>query len=74
MSLSKYPLNPPSEDQPMIRALPVTSFISFLTPGPGKENPNVVHPKTPTNCDSNLSFDAVTGLRGETIVFKNRYS
>lgn len=30
-------------------------------------------PKAPEKCDPKLSFDAVTGLRGETMVFKDRY-
>ncbi|XP_029028166.1 collagenase 3 [Betta splendens] len=30
-------------------------------------------PVAPTKCDPDLSFDAVTELRGETIVFKDRY-
>lgn len=31
-------------------------------------------PVAPTKCDPELSFDAVTELRGETIVFKDRYT
>lgn len=42
--------------------------------GPGDEDPNPKHPKTPDKCDPSLSLDAITSLRGETIIFKDRYS
>lgn len=52
---------------------------NLLIPCPitGK-NPNhkKVKPKpdAPTKCDPMLTFDAVTELRGETIIFKDRCS
>uniref|UniRef100_G1Q151 Collagenase 3 n=1 Tax=Myotis lucifugus TaxID=59463 RepID=G1Q151_MYOLU len=41
--------------------------------GPGDEDPNPKHPKTPDKCDPSLSLDAITSLRGETIIFKDRF-
>ncbi|XP_068936944.1 collagenase 3 [Petaurus breviceps papuanus] len=41
--------------------------------GPGDEDPDHKHPKTPDKCDPALSLDAVTSLRGETIIFKDRF-
>ncbi|XP_044522198.1 collagenase 3 [Gracilinanus agilis] len=41
--------------------------------GPGDEDPDPKHPKTPDKCDPALSLDAVTSLRGETIIFKDRF-
>ncbi|CAO2636207.1 Collagenase 3 [Lemmus lemmus] len=41
--------------------------------GPGDEDPNPKHPKTPDKCDPALSLDAITSLRGETMIFKDRY-
>ncbi|XP_014715508.1 collagenase 3 [Equus asinus] len=41
--------------------------------GPGDEDPNPKHPKTPDKCDPSLSLDAITSLRGETMVFKDRF-
>jgi hypothetical protein len=55
----------------------VTSVIShthFITAGPGDEDPNPKHPKTPDKCDPALSLDAITSLRGEMMIFKDRYS
>ncbi|XP_005077376.1 collagenase 3 [Mesocricetus auratus] len=46
--------------------------IQFLY-GPGDEDPNPKHPKTPEKCDPALSLDAITSLRGETIIFKDRF-
>ncbi|TKC37354.1 hypothetical protein EI555_003675, partial [Monodon monoceros] len=40
--------------------------------GPGDEDPNPKHPKTPDKCDPSLSLDAITSLRGETMIFKDR--
>ncbi|CAF94455.1 unnamed protein product, partial [Tetraodon nigroviridis] len=39
-------------------------------PNPPKVKPK---PEAPKKCDPMLSVDAVTGLRGETMVFKDRY-
>lgn len=50
-----------------------TSHICFATAGPGDEDPNPKHPKTPDKCDPALSLDAITSLRGETMIFKDRY-
>ncbi|XP_067890189.1 collagenase 3-like [Heterodontus francisci] len=36
-------------------------------------NPRPTPPRTPEKCDPNLSFDAVAGLRGEMILFKDRF-
>lgn len=49
--------------------------FEFPIPGPNP-NPRKVKPKpdAPNKCDPMLSFDAVTELRGETIIFKDRYS
>uniref|UniRef100_A0A8C9Y115 Collagenase 3 n=1 Tax=Sander lucioperca TaxID=283035 RepID=A0A8C9Y115_SANLU len=46
--------------------------IHDLCPNP---NPRKVKPKpdAPNKCDPMLSFDAVTELRGETIIFKDRF-
>uniref|UniRef100_A0A8C2LLQ2 Collagenase 3 n=1 Tax=Cricetulus griseus TaxID=10029 RepID=A0A8C2LLQ2_CRIGR len=41
--------------------------------GPGDEDPNPKHPKTPEKCDPALSLDAITSLRGETMIFKDRF-
>ncbi|KAI5266492.1 Collagenase 3 [Manis pentadactyla] len=41
--------------------------------GPGDEDPNPKHPKTPDKCDPSLSLDAITSLRGEMMVFKDRF-
>lgn len=45
--------------------------ISGPNPDSKKVKPK---PDAPTKCDPMLSFDAVTELRGETIVFKDEYS
>lgn len=57
-----------------VRSSSVTSFTHFITSGPGDEDPNPKHPKTPDKCDPSLSLDAITSLRGETLIFKDRYS
>ncbi|KAM9389496.1 collagenase 3-like [Phaethornis superciliosus] len=41
--------------------------------GAGDKDPNPKHPKTPEKCDPDLSLDAVTELRGEMLVFKDRF-
>ncbi|XP_029458283.1 collagenase 3-like [Rhinatrema bivittatum] len=41
--------------------------------GPGDQDPYAKHPKTPDKCDPELSIDAVTELRGEMIIFKDRF-
>ncbi|XP_075404849.1 collagenase 3 [Tenrec ecaudatus] len=41
--------------------------------GQGDEDPDTSHPKTPEKCDPTLTFDAVTSLRGEIIIFKDRF-
>lgn len=48
-------------------------FIPHVGPNP---NPKKVKPKpdAPNKCDPKLTFDAVTELRGETIIFKDRCS
>lgn len=43
-----------------------------MIPGAGDKDPNPKHPKTPEKCDANLSLDAITGLRGEMLIFKDR--
>lgn len=45
------------------------------TTGPNP-NPKKVKPRpdAPKKCDPELTFDAVTELRGETIIFKDRYN
>ena len=55
------------------RSSSVTSLTHFMTAGPGDEDPNSKHPKTPDKCDPSLSLDAITSLRGETLIFKDRY-
>lgn len=53
----------------------VTSGVTLdLIAGPNP-NPKKVKPKpeAPKKCEPTLSVDAVTGLRGETMVFKDRY-
>nr|ASW27997.1 matrix metallopeptidase 13 [Ambystoma mexicanum] len=41
--------------------------------GPGYRDPNPKHPRTPEKCDPELSIDAVTELRGEKLIFKDRF-
>ncbi|KAM9321359.1 collagenase 3-like [Gastrophryne carolinensis] len=41
--------------------------------GPGDKDPNPKHPKTPEKCDPELAIDAVTELRGERFIFKDRF-
>ncbi|CAM5073248.1 unnamed protein product [Natator depressus] len=41
--------------------------------GAGDRDPNPEHPKTPEKCDENLSLDAITELRGEMMIFKDRF-
>ncbi|KAG8550309.1 hypothetical protein GDO81_026753 [Engystomops pustulosus] len=41
--------------------------------GPGNRDPNPKHPKTPEKCDPDLEIDAVTELRGEKFIFKDRF-
>uniref|UniRef100_G3UUS8 Collagenase 3 n=1 Tax=Meleagris gallopavo TaxID=9103 RepID=G3UUS8_MELGA len=41
--------------------------------GPGDRDPNPKHPKTPEKCAADLSIDAITKLRGEMLVFKDRF-
>lgn len=55
------------------RSSSATSLTHFMTAGPGDEDPNSKHPKTPDKCDPSLSLDAITSLRGETLIFKDRY-
>lgn len=43
-----------------------------MIPGAGDRDPNPKHPKTPEKCDPELSLDAITELRGEMLVFKDR--
>jgi len=44
-------------------------------PGPNPDSKKVKpKPEAPNKCDPMLSLDAVTELRGETIIFKDRYS
>lgn len=42
--------------------------------GPRDEDPNPKHPKTPDKCDPALTLDAITSLRGEMMIFKDRCS
>ncbi|XP_068122969.1 collagenase 3-like [Hyperolius riggenbachi] len=41
--------------------------------GAGSKDPNPKHPKTPEKCDPDLEIDAVTELRGERFIFKDRF-
>ncbi|XP_030055224.1 collagenase 3-like [Microcaecilia unicolor] len=41
--------------------------------GAGDQDPYAKHPKTPEKCDPELSIDAITGLRGEMLIFKDRF-
>ncbi|XP_053312477.1 collagenase 3-like [Spea bombifrons] len=41
--------------------------------GSGNRDPHPKHPKTPEKCDPELSIDAVTELRGEKMIFKDRF-
>ncbi|KAG8452972.1 hypothetical protein GDO86_004687 [Hymenochirus boettgeri] len=41
--------------------------------GPGNRDPNPKHPKTPEKCDPDLVIDAITELRGEKMIFKDRF-
>ncbi|XP_040196160.1 collagenase 3-like [Rana temporaria] len=41
--------------------------------GAGNKDPNHNHPKTPEKCDPELEIDAVTELRGEKFIFKDRF-
>lgn len=66
---SQKPALPPSHDPGHLE----TSHICFAPAGPGDEDPNPKHPKTPDKCDPALSLDAITSLRGETMIFKDRY-
>lgn len=43
-----------------------------MIPGAGDKDPNPKHPKTPEKCDADLSLDAITELRGEMLIFKDR--
>lgn len=51
----------------------VNAICPITGPNP---NPKKVKPKpdAPNKCDPSLTFDAVTELRGETIIFKDRYN
>jgi len=51
----------------------VGKFLSYyMVPGAGDRDPNPKHPKTPEKCAADLSIDAITKLRGEMLVFKDR--
>uniref|UniRef100_A0A670ITI9 Collagenase 3 n=2 Tax=Podarcis muralis TaxID=64176 RepID=A0A670ITI9_PODMU len=41
--------------------------------GAGDHDPHPDHPKTPEKCDANLTLDAITELRGEMVIFKDRF-
>uniref|UniRef100_A0A8D0C6Y7 Collagenase 3 n=1 Tax=Salvator merianae TaxID=96440 RepID=A0A8D0C6Y7_SALMN len=41
--------------------------------GAGDHDPNPDHPKTPEKCSDNLTLDAITELRGELMIFKDRF-
>ncbi|MEE6472875.1 hypothetical protein FKM82_009757 [Ascaphus truei] len=41
--------------------------------GSGDRDPNPKHPKTPEKCDPDLTIDAITELRGEKMIFKDRF-
>uniref|UniRef100_A0A8C5WEH7 Collagenase 3 n=1 Tax=Leptobrachium leishanense TaxID=445787 RepID=A0A8C5WEH7_9ANUR len=41
--------------------------------GPGTSDPHRKHPKTPERCDPQLTLDAITELRGEKFIFKDRF-
>ncbi|CAH2225384.1 collagenase 3 [Pelobates cultripes] len=41
--------------------------------GAGNSDPNPKHPKTPEKCDPELALDAITELRGEKFIFKDRF-
>lgn len=53
-----------------VNIVKLTSYA--IIPGAGDKDPNPKHPKTPDKCDVELSLDAITELRGEMLVFKDR--
>lgn len=53
-----------------INIVKLTSYDTIT--GAGDKDPNPKHPKTPEKCDVELSLDAITELRGEMLVFKDR--
>lgn len=55
----------------MARALTL-GWIAGPNPNPNDDKVKP-RPDAPKKCDPMLSIDAVTGLRGETMVFKDRY-
>lgn len=57
----------------LTKEMNIVKFRSYYTiPGAGDKDPNPKHPKTPEKCDADLSLDAITELRGEMLVFKDR--
>lgn len=59
---------------PLKHSWPFIRSIVFTTHSGPNPNPRKVKPKpdAPNKCDPALTFDAVTELRGETIIFKDR--
>lgn len=59
---------------PLKHSWPFIRSIVFTTHSGPNPNPRKVKPKpdAPNKCDPMLTFDAVTELRGETIIFKDR--
>ncbi|XP_043928519.1 collagenase 3-like [Protopterus annectens] len=51
----------------------VEGIQSLYGPSPNPSPGKPVYPKTPERCDPELRFDAITDLRGEVIVFKDRF-
>ncbi|XP_062329703.1 collagenase 3 [Osmerus eperlanus] len=66
-----YPVYSFSKDYPLAED-DVMGIQALYGPNP---NPKKVNPKpdAPNKCDPMLGFDAVTELRGETIIFKDRF-
>lgn len=55
------------------KEIDIVKLTSYdMIPGAGDKDPNPKHPKTPEKCDVELSLDAITELRGEMLVFKDR--
>lgn len=44
----------------------------FFSLGPSKNPIQPIGPQTPRACDSQLTFDAITTLRGEVMFFKDK--
>ena len=49
-----------------------TNFRSLAPLGPSQNPIQPIGPQTPEVCDSKLTFDAITTIRGEMMFFKDR--